>query len=296
MVDRSFPKLFLSSIKTVSKFTGLGFPDAFIPPAFPNDHIHSPHYLSILAGGHMSITYPYNYDIERLEAYCILYTEEGSGYLKYEGRTYYLDPGSLIFIDCLRHHHIEIQHSPWKQKIMYLQGSPLIHYFRQFSESKDVIFFVGKSSYLPDLIDNILNTEYSQDYLSLMQNRKLTDFLTELIIKKRHGYLSQTETSSHVKEMKYMFDSHCEFHFTLEWLENHFQISRYRLCREFKASEGLSIISYLNSVRINTAKNLLVSTEMRINEIGAAVGIDNTNHFIQLFKASTGTTPSKYRN
>ena len=296
MVECSFRQLFLSRIKKASKYTGLCFPESFIPPALPNDHIHSPHYLSLLAGGRMSITYPYNYDMGGLEAYCILYTEEGSGYLKYDGRTYYLDPGSLIFIDCLHNHHIEIQHSPWKQKLLYLQGSPLNHYYKQFSEYKDVIFFVGKSSYLPDLIDNILNAEYNQDYLSLMQNRKLTDLLTELTIEKKHSYLSQTETHNHVKEMKYMFDSHCEFHFTLEWLENHFQISRYRLCREFKASEGVSIISYLNSVRINTAKNLLVSTELRINEIGAAVGIDNTNHFIQLFKASTGTTPSKYRN
>lgn len=43
-------------------------------------------------------------------------------------------------------------------------------------------------------------------------------------------------------------------------------------------------------------KNLLESTNLRIHEVGSAVGIDNTTHFINLFKSLTGLTPQAYRD
>jgi AraC-like DNA-binding protein len=291
----SFSHDFISALKSSSKLSVSTTFESFLPPSFRNENSLYPHYLSLLAGGKISATYPYLYDMELLDAYCILYTEEGSGYLRYENRTFYLDPCSLVFFDCRKLHHIEIQHSPWKFKVLYIKGSSLAHYFKIYSQNKDVIIFLGKSNYLPGLIDRIINMDSANEYYLLIQNRILTDFLTELTIEKRHGFLPQSEVRSHVLEMKYMFDSHCEFHYTLEWLEDHFQISRYRLCREFKEAEATSPIAYLNTVRMNMAKHLLISTNLRINEIASSVGVDNTNHFIKLFKASTGTTPSNYR-
>jgi AraC-like DNA-binding protein len=295
MSHKTFTQNFISSLKALTKSSINSQASSYIPREYPNDGPKYPGFITLLAGGQLTAAYPYFYDMEHLEAYCILYTESGSGYLRYENRTYYLDPYSLVFFDCRKAHHIEIQHSPWEYKILYLEGAPLQHYYELFSQSLDVIFFVRGNSYLPGLIDKIVEIDCQNEYYHLIANKKLNDFLTELTIEKKHGLLPLTEIKSHVIEMKYMFDSNCEFHYTLEWLEEHFKISRYRLCHEFKEAEGISPIAYLNSIRINTAKNLLLSTQLRVNEIATAVGIDNVNHFIKLFKANTGTTPSKYR-
>ncbi|MBO5161930.1 MAG: helix-turn-helix domain-containing protein [Lachnospiraceae bacterium] len=47
--------------------------------------------------------------------------------------------------------------------------------------------------------------------------------------------------------------------------------------------------------KIEAAKSLLLSTDDPIHEVGSMVGIDNTNHFIHLFKKHTGVTPFVYR-
>ena len=95
--------------------------------------------------------------------------------------------------------------------------------------------------------------------------------------------------------MKDAFDLHYDQKYSLAYFEETTNISKYRLCREFTAHYGLSPLQYLNTRRIEAAKNLLLSTDMPIHEIGSIVGIDNTNHFINLFKKFTGTTPFAFR-
>ena len=58
---------------------------------------------------------------------------------------------------------------------------------------------------------------------------------------------------------------------------------------------GQSPMHYLNSRRILIAKKLLLTTDLTIREVGSKVGIDNTNHFINLFKKDTGTTPLSFK-
>ena len=43
------------------------------------------------------------------------------------------------------------------------------------------------------------------------------------------------------------------------------------------------------------ARALIESTDLSIGAVGAAVGIPNTTHFINLFKEKLGVTPQVYR-
>ena len=89
-------------------------------------------------------------------------------------------------------------------------------------------------------------------------------------------------------------ENYAESH-SLEYFEQTLGISRYRLCREFSAAFHTSPLQYLQEKKIEAAKSLLLSTDDPIHEVGSAVGIDNTNHFIHLFKKHTGVTPFVYR-
>ena len=53
---------------------------------------------------------------------------------------------------------------------------------------------------------------------------------------------------------------------------------------EFSAAFHTSPLQYLQEKKIEAAKSLLLSTDDPIHEVGSMVGIDNTNHFIHLFK------------
>ena len=63
----------------------------------------------------------------------------------------------------------------------------------------------------------------------------------------------------------------------------------------FKKKTGLNLINYLQNVRIEKSKQLLLNTNQKLYEISEAVGIPNVKYFCKLFKDYTGVTPSEFR-
>ena len=63
----------------------------------------------------------------------------------------------------------------------------------------------------------------------------------------------------------------------------------------FKNYTGKNFVSYVRDLRIDEAKRLLATTELRVNEIGAKVGYDNDKNFMKSFKAVVGVSPTEYR-
>ncbi len=64
--------------------------------------------------------------------------------------------------------------------------------------------------------------------------------------------------------------------------------------RIFKQLTHRTIFTYLNMVRINHAKEMISTTNMKLSEIGQAVGFADLYYFSKVFKKSTGIAPSIY--
>ncbi len=63
----------------------------------------------------------------------------------------------------------------------------------------------------------------------------------------------------------------------------------------FKQYTGSKFVDYIKDLRIQEAKRLLETTEMRVNEISQKVGYDNEKHFMKTFKSVCGVSPTEYR-
>ncbi|HFX0832661.1 GlxA family transcriptional regulator [Pseudomonas aeruginosa] len=67
------------------------------------------------------------------------------------------------------------------------------------------------------------------------------------------------------------------------------------LKRRFGAATGLSPIRYLQQVRVDRAKKLLLATPLSIREIAYEVGYENVSFFVRLFRKEASDTPSHWR-
>lgn len=67
------------------------------------------------------------------------------------------------------------------------------------------------------------------------------------------------------------------------------------LKRRFKAATGLSLIDYIQNLRIEEAKRLLETTSLPVEEVSAAAGYENPSFFRRLFNRRCGLNPAAYR-
>lgn len=63
----------------------------------------------------------------------------------------------------------------------------------------------------------------------------------------------------------------------------------------FKQKTGDTFRNYLRNIRIDKAKELLTSTNLRIYEIAMTVGYNEPSHFVRAFKSVTGKNPRDFR-
>ena len=67
-------------------------------------------------------------------------------------------------------------------------------------------------------------------------------------------------------------------------------------CRLFRSETNDTFTFYLNNLRIDFAKKLLVNTEIAIKEIAYECGYNSVTYFNEQFKKIVGEAPFKYRN
>ncbi len=88
-------------------------------------------------------------------------------------------------------------------------------------------------------------------------------------------------------------------HFTeqisLEAAASASNLSVSRFQHVFREKLNTTLTSYVNDLRINEAKNMLMNTDRRITGIAFQSGFRNLSHFNRVFKKKVGCTPGEYR-
>ena len=63
----------------------------------------------------------------------------------------------------------------------------------------------------------------------------------------------------------------------------------------FSQTTGHSFISFLTSMRIAKARELLTTTGMKLSDIGMEIGYNEPNYFSHVFRKVVGMSPKDYR-
>ncbi|MGL4850116.1 MAG: helix-turn-helix domain-containing protein, partial [Clostridium sp.] len=82
---------------------------------------------------------------------------------------------------------------------------------------------------------------------------------------------------------------------TISTLSNMVFLNEQKLKAGFSKKYHMSISEYSTSLKISLAKNLLVTTELSIDEISKKIGYSYSSNFIKMFKKLCGKTPLTFR-
>ena len=154
-----------------------------------------------------------------------------------------------------------------------------------------------------DQLDEVLNdlfqeTIEKQSYRQELMRSYLIQFFV-LLARKLKAYVDRNHSTLDTVEAIIRAKKHIHTHFqqplTLEDIARVACLSPSHFCRIFKQETDYTPIEFLNSVRFENAKTLLLFSNFTLTEIADRIGFSSIHYFSRTFKKHQGISPLAYR-
>lgn len=230
------------------------------------------------------------------EFFEIYYLEQGRRQHIIEDSQYILQPDEfIIFPPFVMHHSFEENDVPFRRLLLYFNPeviqSPQI--LRTLSERSRVYKLPREQSRpIYGLMQQILQEQEGGDLYARQLITLMVNALAVLLVR-NSDEAARPEQRNRVTDIINYLHEHFTEDITLDQLANHFYISQYHLCREFKRYTSSTIVQYIHNLRVLHAQRLLQESDYSITEISKRVGFSNVTHFNRVYKSVTGMSPSQ---
>ena len=133
-------------------------------------------------------------------------------------------------------------------------------------------------------------THRSADYLA-------TSILIEISEQFRNSFMrDQAYKSKSLQAMLEYIRLNLVSDLTVTTIAENFHYSREHISRIFKENLGVTVHHYINLMRVEMAKKLLMENNDSIEQIAYLCGYNDSKYFSQMFKKVTDLTPTQYKN
>lgn len=98
-----------------------------------------------------------------------------------------------------------------------------------------------------------------------------------------------------VRRVLHLFRQRLDRPFRVAEAADCISLSRSRLAHLFRRETDSSPARMLKRMRMLTARQMLLETDLRVKEVAARVGLNDVSHFVRDFESTFGLSPARYR-
>ncbi len=208
------------------------------------------------------------YDVSMVKEFCHCIEESDS-------EAIYKKIGDLEkLLDMQRGNSLEV-----KLELSHMINDIFKRFDSYFQEDSDIFAFQKK----------VINAEELGEVIDIIR-----EFVNNVIVENSSSRADNAELLIK-KAVQYINDNYHK-KISLDDIASHVGISKYYFSVLFKKEKDITFSSYLNSVRIEKAKQLLRNPQITINDIVDEVGFNDSQYFSKTFKKYVGMTVTEYRS
>ncbi|MBQ8638798.1 MAG: helix-turn-helix transcriptional regulator [Lachnospiraceae bacterium] len=251
--------------------------------------------------------------------YEIYYLMEGQRYYFIDRNVFFVEAGSLVFIDKNVLHKTSPANSSSHHRLLIDVSIDLMeHWLEEMSGVQLSLLFRDELSVvaLPPtertLVDARLEeirreaaagSEGWEDMIASLLRQILllayraknnTHNLPENTVSHPSHALKEDKIQTINQVVRYLAANYAE-PFSLDKLAQRFYINKYSLSRLFRDVTGVTLLEYLHIQRIQKAQEFLRTSLMSITDIAHAVGFDTVSYFEKIFRRYAHAAPGEYR-
>lgn len=234
-----------------------------------------------------------------VDHYTILIAIDGQGHLYVEDAEcdikrescWVIQPGQIHWIRSDRH---VLEYFRMTFRMLHLTSM-------QSCESTEPFPWTGELACTPfsklvELVNEIFRQREEADGLQRFYNHVRFEELMRFLLQQNASAMPALDPRKAVERSIEYVQQHYQEQLTVDQLAAKAQVPRWRYTQLFKEVTGQIPLDYINGLRMNRAKQLLLMTGDRIHEIAQNVGFTSEYYFNRRFKQSVGLAPGKYRN
>lgn len=255
---------------------------------------------------------PSDYEMSQLEIYRdyygMSYTVSGNRKFIMPNMIAFLHGGSIgITMKDVYHKTSFVDNTPYERFVLKFTDKvlePLIKVIGR--DAFDELYSYPVYNFTPEIQDKLYHiycdmlyeyehyTNESELILSgMLHNLIMTVIRHHLPISPKDIELSETEHSV-LSAMNYIEHNYLNDPSLVETAK-HVGLSSSHFSRIFKQETGVSYSEYLNYIRVEHGRKLLLTTDLSVSEIAQLSGFDNGNYFCNVIKKLLGASPSQIR-
>ena len=239
-----------------------------------------------------STTYNWHENIE------IIYVVSGNGVAVCDGKRVEMQKGDIVIVNANRLHGYFAESEKMRYFCIIIDRS---FFIGNHFDSNDYTFEnVVRDEKAAGLIEAFAEEWKKED--SPMRVQKLRAFALDIavLLCDRYGEYDtapkeEPRITAAVKQAIGYVRAESEKDISLDRISAFVGISKYYFSREFRRVTGYSFVEYLNIVRCENAKKMLLDENLSVGEVGRACGFKNMSYFTRTFLLCVGVTPREYR-
>jgi AraC-like DNA-binding protein len=236
-----------------------------------------------------------------------IYCEHGSGAILFnnminssEKNATIISAGTGLFIPANIPHYYFPTENIWDVRWLSCGGNGVKQICDALQITPCNVFNLNSVQKLDEIINRMHRDAICDEMGIYTASASVNNFIIEFA-KQSQILIPENQSADHLYE-KHMaiIRDYIEYHYqdviTMDELCETLSISPQHLCRIVKFCTGKRPIAYINMIRIEKAKNLLTTSNYKIEQIAKWCGFENCNYFCKIFKESEGMTPTMFRN
>jgi AraC-like DNA-binding protein len=235
----------------------------------------------------------------RLSEYQVLYITRGQGIFESEltGIRKINTGDVFILFPNIWHRFKPDEATGWDEHWVEFDGELIRHYHnKEFLSPDNPTITVGiqeeiASNYLK-IINLIKDEKPGFQYIA---SGILLQILGQLFASRKYHSFEGKVIEDQIRQAKLLIMENLHLTISQENLARSIGMGYSLYRKKFKAYTGVSPAQYQIQLRINKAKDLLITTNQSFKELAQELGFESTDYFFRLFKQKTGFTPSEFR-
>ncbi len=233
-----------------------------------------------------------------LQEYQVNYITEGSGIFETVEGKFQVVPGSILILrPGVWHRYKPDQTTGWNEHYIGLNGDFCQNLFNEgfFQQSKPVVYVGFQENLLKIFLEiiQLVKDEKTGHQQVCAANAILV--LSKILSIIRNQEFAGKSIERTIRKACLFFRENLNKNVNIEELAQELNVGYSYFRQMFRKYTGISPTQYHLSLRIQKARDLLVSTDQSFKEIAIDLGFESYFYFSRIFKDKTGKSPMEFR-